>query len=240
MNRTTTITLAALLVAAAVAVPLAAASVVSNGTAQSDADAAGNDSIEPGAQFAAAVGVQNADVGGELSERTYSVRIANAETNETKAAIVDDQLAATSARLERLEARLESLNESRAAGELGEDRYRAEVATTVARIGAVERQAAALERTAAELPERALADRGVDLESIRSLRDRAGGLGGPETAAIARSVAGDDVGRSFGSDREPGDPVAGENRRGGPAASAENGTATGSSSGGTESDSTAE
>ncbi len=226
MNRTTSITLAVLLVAAAVAVPLAAASVVSSGTAQADTDAAGNDSIEPGAQFAAAVGVQNADVSGDLSERAFSVRIANAETNETKAAIVDNQLAAAGARLERLEARLESLNESRAAGEIDEGRYRAEVATVVARIGAVERQAVALERTAAGLPERALADRGVDLESIRSLRDRAGELGGPETAAIARSVAGDDVGRSVGSDRAPGDPIAGENRRGGPDTSDENGTAT--------------
>ncbi|WP_408956813.1 hypothetical protein [Natrinema sp. 74] len=230
MNRTTSITLAVLLVAAAVAVPLAAATVVSSEATQSDADAAGNESIKPGAQFVAAVGVQNADISGDLSERTYSVRIANAETNETKAAIVDDRLAATSARLERLETRLEALNESRMAGEIDEGRYRAEVAMTVARIGAVERQAAALERTAAELPDRVLADRGVDLESIRSLRDRAGRLGGPETAAIARSVAGTGVDQSVG--RDPGDHPAEWNRRGGPASSDGNETVAGSSHGG--------
>ena len=43
----------------------------------------------------------------------------------------------------------------------------------------------------------------VDVEAIRALRDRAGEHGGPETAAIARSVAGEDVDRSTTDDRTP-------------------------------------
>ncbi|WP_254521513.1 hypothetical protein [Natrinema caseinilyticum] len=208
MNRITTITLATMLVVAAIAVPLAAASVVSSSGSREMTDSeAGNESIEPGEQFAAALGVQNAEIEGDVSNRAYGVRIANAETDRAKAAIAADQFEETETRLADLEARLEALNESRAAGELGAGRYRAEVATTVAEMRTVEQQAAAVERTAAGLPEAVLADHDIDVESVQTLRDRAGDLGGPETAAIARSVAGDEIGRSIGTDRESGAPI---------------------------------
>lgn len=207
MNRITSITLVAILVVATVAVPLGAAAVVSSGGAQDETDAVdGNESIEPGERFAAAVGVQNAEIEGDVSERAFGVRIAAAETNETKAAIVADRVDAIERRLAELEARLEALNESREAGELRDGRYRAKVATIVAEMGSLERQATAVERTAAGLPEDALADRGVDVESIRALRDRAADRGGPDTAAIARSIAGEDLGRSTGDDRAPRGP----------------------------------
>ncbi|QLG49593.1 hypothetical protein [Natrinema halophilum] len=211
MNRTTSITLVAVLVVTAVAVPLAAAGVVSNDVSQADTDPkAGNESVKPGERFVAAVGVQNAEIEGDVSERAYRVRIANAETNETKAAIVAAQIEETETRLDELEARLETLNESRAAGERSEGRYRAEVAKTVAELRTVERQVTAAETTAARLPKSVLAERGVDVESIRTLRDRAGELGGPDTTAIARSVAGDEVGRSMGDDRATRRPNAGD------------------------------
>ncbi|PCR92209.1 hypothetical protein [Natrinema ejinorense] len=204
MNRTTSITLTALLVVAMVAVPIAAASVVSSGAVQDDPEPDdGAESIEPGEQLSAAVGVQNAELEGDVSERAFGIRIATAESNETKATVVAEQFAESERRLGTLEARLAELNESRTAGELSEGRYRAEVAKTVAEMRTIERQAALAERTAVELPDGAFADRGVDRESIRTLRERAGELGGPETAAVARSIAGDDVGRSVGADRPP-------------------------------------
>lgn len=194
MNRTTSIALAAILVVATVAVPLAAASVTSSGASgtQSDTDDDGTESIRPGEQFAATVGVQNAEIEGNVSERAFGVRIANADSNETKAAVIAAQFNETDRRLTELEDRLEQLNESREAGELSEGRYRAEVATTVAEMRSLERRADAAETAASGVPEETLADRGVDLESIRALRDRAGRLGGPETAAIARSIVDDD------------------------------------------------
>ncbi|WP_254531970.1 hypothetical protein [Natrinema gelatinilyticum] len=213
MNRITTITLTAVLIVAAVAVPLAAASIVSSSGAQEEADSdTGNESIKPGEHFAAAVGVQNVEIEGDVSNRAYGVRIANAETNGAKAAITANQFEETKTRLAELEARLETLNESRAAGELKAGRYRVEVAKTVAELRTVERQAAAVERTADGLPEAVLADHGIDVESIRTLRDRAGDLGGPETAAIARSVAGDGIGWSIGTDPEFGTPVGSDGR----------------------------
>ena len=206
MNRTTAITLTAILAVAMVAVPIAAAGVVSSGTVQDTPDGDdGTESIKPGEQFNAAVGVQNAELDGEVSERALGAKIAAAETNETKAAVVAAGFTESQTRLEALEARLERWNESREAGEITEGRYRAEVATTVAELRTVERRLAVVETTAAELPAEALDDR-VDVESIRALRDRAGELGGPETASIARSVAGDDVGQSVGDDRAPRGP----------------------------------
>jgi len=207
MNRTTSITLTAILAVAMVAVPIAAAGVVSSGTVQDDPGAdGGNESIKPGEQFSAAVGVQNAEINGDVSERALGAKIATAETNETKAAVVDEQFTESQTRLEELEARLERLNESHEAGDISEGRYRAEVATTVAELRTVERQMAVVETTAAELPAEVLDERDVDVESIRTVRDRAGELGGPDTASIARSIAGDDVGQSVGDGREPRGP----------------------------------
>ncbi|OAQ52906.1 hypothetical protein HTG_08750 [Natrinema mahii] len=215
MNRPTSITLVAVILVAAVAVPLAAATVAPTGGAQDGTDGgaqdgtdggAGNDSVAPGEQFAAAVGVQNAELEGDVSERAFGVRLAGAETNETKAAVIATEVNESRQRIGELESRLATLNESREAGEISEGRYRAEVATAVAEMRGIERRATAAEAAAAEVPDRALADNGVDAETIRTLRDRAGELGGPETAEIARSIAGDDVGRSTGEDPTPGGP----------------------------------
>ncbi|ELY65915.1 hypothetical protein [Natrinema versiforme] len=229
MNRTTSITLAAILVVATVAVPFAAASVASSNGVQDETDAGeANESIKPGERFAAAVGVQNAELEGNVSERAFGVRIANAESNGTKAAIVAEHHETADARLGELEDRLETLNESREAGNLSEGRYRAEVAETVAEMRSIEQRATTAETTAAELPPEALAANDIDLESIRTLRERAGELDGPDTAAIARSIAGDDVGRSSGSEPGVGGPSDGpaDDRPGGQAGD-RNGTVAG-------------
>lgn len=206
MNRPTSITLIAVVLVAAVAVPLAAATVAPSGTQNGTDDGAGNDSIAPGERFAAAVGVQNAELEGDVSERAFGVRLAGAETNETKATVVATEVNESRQRLDELESRLATLNESREAGEISEGRYRAEVATVVAEMRSIERRTAVAETAATDLPDGALTPHGVDVQSIRTLRDRAGELGGPETAEIARSIAGDDVGRSDGGDRGPGGP----------------------------------
>ncbi|UHQ95040.1 hypothetical protein [Haloterrigena alkaliphila] len=213
MNRTTSIALAAVLLVATVAAPLAAASVVSSGSTQNNPADGGNESIAPGERFAAAVGVQNAEIEGDVSERALGARISNAETNESKAAVIATHVEESETRLAKLEDRLETLNESREAGDLSDGRYRAKVATIVAEMRAIERQATVAERGAVGLSAE-LAERGIDRESIRTLRDRAGELGGPNTASIARSIAGDDVGRPASTDRGPGAPtdVPGANR----------------------------
>lgn len=215
MTRTTPVVLVAVLLVAAAVAPLGAASAI--GTAGSQADFGTDaESIAPGERLAGVVGVQNAEVQGDVSERAFSARVANASDDDAKAAVVEDEFAESEARIAELEDRLVELNESREAGELAEGRYRAEVATAVAEIRAIERRAEAMETAADGLPASTLDDRGVDVDSIQTLRNRASDLGGPETAEIARSIAGDDVGGPVGPDREPGRPVGvGNDRDGG-------------------------
>ncbi|RKD94016.1 hypothetical protein [Halopiger aswanensis] len=218
-NRLTTITLATILVVAILAAPLggATATPASSGTQETATDGSG-ESIQPGAQFAGVVGVQQAEINGSMSERAYAAELAAAESNASKAAIIDERLAKTETRLTKLEQRLTALNESREAGELNDGRYRAEVAKTVAEIRSLERELAAVETSAADVPDGVLADRGVDRDAIRTLRERASELDGPETAAVARSIAGDGAGQAFGPERQPGPPVDIDDRRGDPQA----------------------
>ena len=214
MNRRTSLALVAVLVVAAIAAPLGAAAAVSTpssadgqsetGTDSDPAAAAdGNDSIAPGERLAGVVGTQQAEIDAEVSERAYGLRIANARTDAAKAAVVAEQFEESERRLEALEERLEKLNESRETGEISEGRYRAEVATTVAEMRVLERQVSVATETAIELPDTVRADHGIGQEAIEELRDRTGARGGPEAAAIARSVAGDDrdPGPPFGDDR---------------------------------------
>lgn len=209
MNRLTSITLMAVLVLALIAVPLGAAVGFSPAGAQDESESdGGNDSIEPGEQFSASVGVQNAEIDGAVSEGALGIAIANAETNGTKAAVIGEFHQKLESRLDALETRLEALNESREADEIGEGRYRGEVASIVAETRSIERRAAIVETAAAGLPESVLAEHEVDVDSIRALRERAGELGGAQNAEIARAIAGDDVGGPFGDGipGAPGDP----------------------------------
>ncbi|USZ70957.1 hypothetical protein [Natronosalvus halobius] len=194
MNRRTSMALTIALLVVAIAVPLAATSVVPNGAVQEGADTE-NGSIAPGEQLSAAVGVQDADLEGDVSERAFGLELANAESDEAKAAIIAERHGEDEERLDELEGRLEVLNESREAGEISEGRYRAEVAKVVAEMGSVERRAAIGANAAGELPTDVLSAQGVDVDEIRTLQERAGERGGPDVAATARSIAGAGVGQ---------------------------------------------
>ncbi|WP_255192694.1 hypothetical protein [Natronobeatus ordinarius] len=203
MNRTATIVVAIALVSALVAVPLGASAFAT------DAEEAQNatDSIEPGERLAGVVGVQEAEVNGEVSERTYGVKIANAQTDAAKADVVGDQLDEIEERLKAHETTLDQLADAREAGEIDDGEYRAKVATVAAEKATTERLAEHAQATAGELPEELLKERGIDVDAIRELRAHASELGGPETAEIARSIAGDSVGHAVALEREPGAPV---------------------------------
>lgn len=211
MRRSTSIALALAAAVALAAVPFAAAGGFAAGGVQGDETAAdgdaSDDAVRPGERLAGVVGVQGAELDGEVAERAHGVAVANADTDEERAAVVADRVETADARLDELEERLDELEAAREAGEISEGRYRAEVATVEAETRAVERQTAAAAATAEDLPADALRERGVDDASIREVRERASGLGGPETAEIGRSIAGDDVGGPVAGDRDPGAPA---------------------------------
>ncbi|WP_254766749.1 hypothetical protein [Salinilacihabitans rarus] len=211
MRRSTSIALALAAAVALAAVPFAAAGGFAAGGVQGDGTTgdvnASDDGVRPGERLAGVVGVQGAELHGEVAERSHGVAVANAETDQERADVVAERVAAADARLDELETRLDELEAAREAGEIGEGRYRAEVATIEAETRAVERQVAAAAATADGLPADVLRERGVDAASIREVRERASSLGGPETAEIARSIAGDSVGEPVTGDRDPGAPI---------------------------------
>lgn len=161
-----------------------------NGTAN-----ATNDTLAPGEQLAAVVSVQAAEIDGTVRERTFGVRVARAATNDSRARVVADQVSDVRSRLETIERRRETIEERRENGTITEGRYRAEVTALSARAANLRRLANASERTASGLPADVLRANGVNVTAIQRLRAAAGNLTGPEVAAIARSIAGRDVGR---------------------------------------------
>ena len=207
MTRPTPIVLIALCLVAAALAPIGAVSAVETAGSQDEPGSSDDaDSIAPGERLAGVVGTQHAELEGDVSERAVGLRVANAPDDDAAAAVVESEIDGSETRLDELEARLATLNDAREADEISEGRYRAEVARTVGEIRSLERHLAATDRAAGELPRSALEERDVDRESIRALQERASELDGPETADIARSVAGEGVGGPVGPDRDPGPP----------------------------------
>jgi len=209
MKRLGTILMALVLVAALAAIPLGAtAALADNGEDNSNdnADAAENNSVEPGEQLTGVVGVQDAEIDGEVSDRTFGIKVANAASDEAKADIVGDRLDEIEQQLEAHEAELEELDEARENGTISEGEYRAEVAKITAEKANTERAAEQAGATAGELPEDVLEERGINVEAIQELQENASELGGPETAEIAQSIAGENVGNGVAGDFEPGPP----------------------------------
>jgi hypothetical protein len=220
--------IASLVVAAVAAVVIAGAAAAAPAgvvTAQTDApNGSGADSggenatadLSPGERLAGVVGVQGAEIEGEVESRAFEVGLREAESNESRAAVVAERLNRTEERLAELEQRQQELRERRAAGELSRGEYAARMATTTARIETLSRGLNRSASAAAELPAAVRNETGVDDERLATLRQRASELSGPEVAAIARGVAGEDVGGPVAPGRGP--PANGTDR--GPSADA--------------------
>ena len=173
-----------------------------------------NETVEPGAQLSGVVGVQEAELNGDVEERAYGIRIAQANTDDAKAAVVAEQLNRSEQRVAELEERRAELEAARENGSISNGQYRAQVAQLHAESRTVERVNNQSDETASELPAETLEANGVNATAIRTLSERASELSGPETARVARTIAG----ASVGTDARPD----GVDRRG----DAENGTAT--------------
>ena len=181
-----------------------------------------SESLAPGQRLAGVVGVQGAEIDGELEERTLETRVDRAASNGSKAAVVATELNTARGRLRDLRETQAALREARRSGELSTGEYRARMAITAAQIRAVRTQLDSSEAVSRDLPDAALEARGVNREEIDRLREDADELRGPEVAAIARQIAGDDG--DAGNGERGGPPEdAGNGERGGPPEDAGNG-----------------
>ena len=193
----------AALVVAAVAVPVAGMAAVGEpvpatdeSVAQTDTNSS-NATVAPGERLSGVVGVQKAEVEGEVNRRAFGLQIANASTNASKASVVAGQFDNIQQRLAALEQRKANLTEARQNGSISEGKYRAQVAELSARLDAARNLANETGEESKGLPADLLEARGVNATAIQTLQQRASELGGGEVAEIAREIGGapDDAGR---------------------------------------------
>jgi hypothetical protein len=177
------------------------ATPTANETAEENtSDANGSTSeIEPGAQLAGVVSVQGTEVSEEVGSRAFGLRVAAAASNESKATVVANELNATRDRLETLSDRRAELEQAYEAGEISKGQYRARVAGLSAKINAIERRLNQTNESASSLPAEVRERKGINTSNIERLRNEASNLSGPETAAIARGIAGRNAGQGLGT-----------------------------------------
>jgi ribosomal protein L29 len=203
MNRIGAILMTVAVVGALLAVPLGVSAAAAD---HNESTTGANSAVAPGERLAGAVGVQQATVDGDLSNRTYEVRLQNAESDEQRADIIAERRDEIEQRLTEHRAELAELRAARDAGNISEGTYRARVATVAAEKTSTERSAKQAGATARQLPDSVLAERGVSVESLDELRTNASELGGEETAEIARDIGGRNVSGAATGDRPKGAP----------------------------------
>jgi TolA-binding protein len=186
--------------------PMAAAAPAAGvGLSSQATESPTTDGVAPGEKLSGVVSVQQAELEGEVDERTYGLRVAQANASGAKADVVADQLEDVEQRIDELEQQKQTLQEARENGSMSEGEYRARMSTVAAELSTARRLANASEATASGLPEAVLAEKGIDVAAIRALQERAANLSGPEVAEIAKSIAGGEVGRSMAGAQKPSD-----------------------------------
>jgi len=193
--------LAVVLLVAVVTAPITGTVVVTAET--STPTPANEERVEPGDRLQGIVGVQETEIGGDIEERAFGLAFAGAETNTSKAATVSAQVTDLRERIARLETRRAELRAARENGSIDGSEFRARMAILAAEARTTRRLANGTANATRRLPAIALTAQGVDPGSVRSLGRRASNLTGPEVTAIARSVAGSDVGRRVAGRNRP-------------------------------------
>lgn len=183
------------LLAIVVAVGVLAAPVVGAVVQDGHDEESGEPTVAPGERLSGVVGVQQAELDGELERSAFRIALENADGDAATASHIAETLNVTEERLAALEERKAELDEQRESGEIGEGRYRAEVAELAVATRNAEDRLNQSEAAAEGIPEETLEDNGVNVTAIQTLQDRASELRGGEVAEIARSIAGDDRGQ---------------------------------------------
>jgi hypothetical protein len=192
--------LAAVLVAATVAGPGVA---LQDTTGQASPDA-----TPPGARLSGVFDVQGAEVQAAVDVRTLDVRLSRADSAANRAAVVAHTVATSRERLRALERRLSEYRAAEANGSMSAGESDAKTAGVAARVRSVEALLSRVEDASATLPEATLRRAGTNRSAVAALRSEAESMRGPRVAAVARRIAGPDVG--------VGPPGVGRSNRSGP------------------------
>lgn len=216
MRRTSLVLSVAFVLVAVAAVPIAGLAASDAGVAAQQANDNGtgnasNADVAPGERLSGVLGVGEAELETEVDSRTFGLKVAKAASNDSaRADVVAEQRQDVEERLDELEQRKETLDRARENGSMSEGAYRARLADLAAETEGAERLANESENASEGLPAEMLEAKGINATAIQTLQDRASELGGPQVAEIARSIAGNAVGKApdhAGPDRlgPPGD-----------------------------------
>lgn len=211
MRQSIVVTVAIIVVVSVAAVPISGLAAVGDGRQVGSHDGAGtgtnatddNASVAPGERLSGVVGVQGAELEGEVDRRAFGISVARAATNNSKANVIAAQFGSVEQRIERLKQRQQNLNQSRENGSVSEGKYRAQVAELGARMRNAERMATETGNASQGLPTGLLESKGINATALRTLKQRASELGGTQVAAIARGIAGPGVAPSGDSEVMP-------------------------------------
>ena len=165
--------------------------------------------LGPGARLAGVVGVQQAEIRGEVEHRTFGLSIAAARSNGSKARVVAQNTERIQDRLRALENRSRQLNESYRNGSMPEAAYYARMAQINTRIRTLERQTNQTIEEAGALPPQSLNQHGVNVTELERVRNQARNMTGPEVAGVARKIGGPHAGKPVGHERGPPEAVPG-------------------------------
>ncbi len=147
----------------------------------------------PGERLSGVIGVQKAELDGDLETRAFEAGLTAADGNETARAVYAAREAeALESRIEALAARLETLREQRANDSISPGAYQAQVAEIATRQRTLLAVANRTNETVSGLPAERLEERGINATRIKRIQADAARLGGPEVAEIARGIAGED------------------------------------------------
>lgn len=160
-----------------------------------DTQASANESeMSPGERLSGSLGVQRAELDGDVESRAFGLQIAAATSNETRAGLIADRMAREEQHLEEIQERIDALEEQREAGEITHGQYRAQMAQLATRLHNTEHLANESERVARGMPGAVLEARGVNVSAIEAVRHNASQIRGHEMSEIAREIGGPRMG----------------------------------------------
>jgi hypothetical protein len=200
MGAAATVALSILLIVATVAAA-PVVGVAQTGTTADDSTEQTGTPTAPGEQFAGVVGVQAAEVEGEIETRRLETRLESADSDEERARVVAETTNETVGRVEALRERREMIETAHENGTLSDGQYRARLARLATEIRTAERVANRSAEVTESLPAAALESNGVNRSAVGKLRRNASELHGQEVAEAARDIAGPE-----GGDDRPGPP----------------------------------
>lgn len=163
------------------------------------------DEITPGERLGGMIGVQQAEIEGEVRERGFGMALERSATDHNRTAdLVANQQERQQQRLADLEERHAQVRED------CEEMTPGACQAAMARIGAerahTERMLNHTQATAMGLPEERLEERNINVTAIAELRERAHMMGGQEVRDHARAIAGPRAGHGHGPAHSPGEP----------------------------------